>query len=176
MQLTAREIVATSHGIVLGGLFLLFYTGGLVGFWNLREENLKDKGVARSVALLRIWTLLQAVLAWSTALLGTFVVYPWYRAKPLPGADLVRYPQALLMANPSVSFWHGFGMEWKEHVAWFGPILATVVAYLVMVLGPDLARQNEVRRCCVVLSSLAFATAAIAGLLGAEITKVAPIR
>jgi hypothetical protein len=37
--------------------------------------------------------------------------------------------------DPSTADWHTFGMEWKEHVAWIAPILATVAAGLVVYYG-----------------------------------------
>ena len=46
---------------------------------------------------------------------GSWVVYPWYRAKG-PGS-----PKSILLANPATKDWHNFAMEWKEHVA--GPEL-----------------------------------------------------
>ena len=66
-------------------------------------------------------------------------------------------------------------MEWKEHVAWFSPILATVVAYIVWKYGSELANNSRLRRISMILFIVAFAIAAIAGLLGALITKAAPI-
>ena len=71
--------------------------------------------------------------------------------------------------------WHTFGMEWKEHIAWFAPMLATVVAYVAWKYGARLAEDDQLRRMMIVIFILAFATAAIAGLLGALITKVAPV-
>jgi hypothetical protein len=50
-------------------------------------------------------------------------------------------------------------MEWKEHVGWLAPIAATVVAFAVTYYFV-----------------VSFATAAIAGMFGAFINKVAPIR
>ena len=107
---------------------------------------------------------------------GTYIVYPWYRAKPPEGADLTLYPRSFLKANPNLALWHSFGMEWKEHVAWFSPILATVVAFIVWRYGEALAENDRLRRMITTLFVLAFLTAGVAGLLGALITKVAPVR
>lgn len=71
--------------------------------------------------------------------------------------------------------WHTFGMEWKEHVAWFAPILATIVAYIVLRYGKDLAEMPFLRKALMVAFVLAFGAAAVAGLMGALITKAAPI-
>jgi ABC-type multidrug transport system permease subunit len=66
-------------------------------------------------------------------------------------------------------------MEWKEHVAWLSPILATVVAFIVIYYGVNLIRHERVRRTAMILFVLAFLFAAVAGAFGAFITKVAPV-
>jgi 4-hydroxybenzoate polyprenyltransferase len=66
-------------------------------------------------------------------------------------------------------------MEWKEHVAWIAPILATVAAGLVVYYGPHLARNRTVRNIAIGFLVAAFATAAVAGIFGALITKAAPV-
>ena len=66
-------------------------------------------------------------------------------------------------------------MEWKEHVAWFSPILATAVAFIVLYYGDQLIRHARVRRTAITLFVLAFALAGVAGAFGAFITKVAPV-
>jgi 4-hydroxybenzoate polyprenyltransferase len=66
-------------------------------------------------------------------------------------------------------------MEWKEHVAWIAPILATVAAGLVVYYGPHLARNRMIRNIVVGFFVGAFVTAAAAGIFGALITKAAPV-
>ena len=85
------------------------------------------------------------------------------------------YPRNLLLSKPATAEWHKFGMEWKEHVAWLAPILATAVAYMVTRYGARLAKDNQVRRAVIVLFTIAFMTAAVAGLFGALINKAAPV-
>ena len=55
------------------------------------------------------------------------------------------------------------------------PILATVVVYLIHLYGEDLVKDARMRTVLMVLLTLAFVAAAVAGLFGALITKVAPI-
>ncbi len=124
-----------------------------------------------------------AVVAWLTVIVGTFVVYPWYRASPSAGvntsqqsAELEKYLRSYLLASKDTQDWHKFGMEWKEHVAWLAPMLATVVAYAVLRYGKDLINHQEARRMIMTLFVLSFAIAGIAGLLGALITKAAPLK
>jgi hypothetical protein len=137
---------------------------------------LVPEAIATRLRFLRLWVLLQACCAWIATLAGALAVYPWYRAKAPAGADLAGYPQAYLMHVQELSAWHSFGMEWKEHIGWFAPFLATCVAYLVFRCGNLLVEKREFRAACVAFYSIAFAAAAIAGMLGAEITKAAPIR
>jgi hypothetical protein len=66
-------------------------------------------------------------------------------------------------------------MEWKEHVSWLAPLLATAVLYVIYVYGEELATDTRMRTVLMVLFTLAFLAAAVAGLFGALITKVAPI-
>ncbi|MFI5330359.1 MAG: hypothetical protein ACHQ2F_04905, partial [Desulfobaccales bacterium] len=58
---------------------------------------------------------------------------------------------------------------------WLAPILATAVAYMVTKYGAKLAKNEEVRQAVIVLFTIAFFTAAVAGLFGAFINKAAPV-
>ncbi len=176
MSLTVREFWGIVHGMGLGALFLLAFAGGLAGLYSLRPQWVTPEGIRERVGRLRLGTTVMAIVAWLTVITGTYIVYPWYRAKPPEGADLTLYPRSFLKANPNLALWHSFGMEWKEHVAWFSPILATVVAFIVWRYGEALAENDRLRRMITTLFVLAFLTAGVAGLLGALITKVAPVR
>lgn len=175
MSLTAREIWAALHGMILGAGFLLAFSGGLAGLYSLRKAWLSPDGLKERIGRLKWETGLMGLLSFLTVFSGTYIVYPWYRAAAPEGADLSLYPKAFLVANPSLAGWHNFAMEWKEHVAWFSPILAVTVAFLVIKYGPALAENQQLRRIAIILFILAFAAAAIAGLLGAFITKAAPV-
>lgn len=175
MTLTNREFWTLIHGMILGALFLLSFSGGLAGMYSLRPELITTTGLQERLGRLRLGIWGMAVVAWLTVYTGTYIVYPWYRAAAPEGADLTQYPRNFLLSNPATAGWHTFGMEWKEHVAWFAPILATVVAYLVWKYGPQLAADNKLRKMVIVLFITAFASAGIAGLFGALITKAAPV-
>ena len=168
MVLTAREVWTVVHGMILGALFLLAFAGGLAGLYSLRPEYLTAGGIRERLPRLEIGTALMAVVAWATVLTGTWVIYPWYRAA------VPESPRSRLLANPSTALWHSFGMEWKEHIAWLAPILATAVAFVVLYYGPRLAREPAVRRVVTWLFLISFAAAGVAGLFGAFINKVAP--
>ena len=186
MSLTEREMWTVLHGMCLGALFLLAFSGGLAELWGLRWELMSAAGITKSVRRLMVGTWTMAVVAWLTVITGTYIVYPWYRAKPpvTPAApatsvaekpDLAPYPRAYLMSNPNTVQWHQFGMEWKEHIAWFSPILATAVAFIVSRYRQQLAHDNILRRAAMTLFVLSFAAAGAAGLFGAFINKAAPL-
>ncbi|MEX1171965.1 MAG: hypothetical protein WEG56_05060 [Chloroflexota bacterium] len=181
MELTERELYTVIHGLGLGTLFLLAFGGGLAGIYSLRERLLTAEGVQERMPRLLIGTWVMAIVAWLTVLTGTFIAYPWYRATPPEGTDLtdpaalVDFPRYLLLAQEKTAEWHHFGMEWKEHVAWIAPFLATAVAFAVMYYGAQLMRRGDVRRAVLVFFVLAFAAAGVAGLFGAFITKAAPV-
>jgi hypothetical protein len=177
MSLSDREVWALIHGIIFGSLFLLAYTGSLVAVYVLRSWDLTPQGVRSRLSLTRWATTIMAILAWATVATGTYIVYPWYRARPPEGTtDLTRYPRSFLLEDPNLSGWHTFAMEWKEHVAWFAPILATAVAYLAWRYGRYLSESSGLRKVMMITLTIAFVTAAVAGLLGALITKAAPVR
>jgi hypothetical protein len=175
MSMTDREVWALLHGMIFGGLFLIAYTGTLVALYSLKTADLTLEGIKRRLMLTKLGTTVMAVAAWVTVISGTYVVYPWYRAVAPKGADLTQYPKSFLVADPNLANWHNFGMEWKEHVAWLAPLLATVVAYLVWKYAARLSTEAGLRRIVMVTLTIAFVTAAVAGLLGALITKTAPI-
>lgn len=66
-------------------------------------------------------------------------------------------------------------MEWKEHIAWIAPILLTGVAYVIMRYGLQLARDRQMKNAIIALFTAAFLVAGVAGLLGALITRAAPV-
>ena len=169
MELTNREFWALAHGIVLGGAFLVAFTGGLAGFYSLRPELVTAAGIAERIRRLSIGTTAMAVLAWATVIVGTWVVYPWYRE------DTPDSPRSQLLANPDTKDWHEFAMEWKEHIAWISPMLATAAAFMVFYYRTDLIRNQLARRIALGLFVGAFAAAVVAGVLGALITKKAPV-
>jgi hypothetical protein len=169
MHFTNHEWWTLLHGMVFGAAFLLAFGGGLAGLYSLRPGLLTTAGVTERVRRLKIGVVVMAVAAWGTVITGTWIVYPWYRD---PAKDS---PKSLLLADPKTADWHDFGMEWKEHIAWMSPILATVVAFIVVYYGTSLIRHDRVRRTAMTLFVLAFAFAAVAGAFGAFITKVAPV-
>jgi hypothetical protein len=169
LDLTNREFWALVHGVLLGGAFVLAFTGGLAGFFSLRPELLTAQGVRERIRRLEWGTVAMAILTWLTVIVGTWIVYPWYRE------DTPDSPRSLLLENPDTADWHEFAMEWKEHIAWISPMLATAAAFMVLYYRDDLIRNTLAKRIAMGLFIAAFVVAVIAGLLGALITKKAPV-
>jgi hypothetical protein len=189
VELTYRETWALIHGIILGAVFLLAFAGGIAGLYSLRPQLVTEEGIRERMGRLYVGTTVMAGLVWAAVLTGTWLVYPWYREK-LAGDDFsgcnglalpnstTCSPRDFLLSNVSgnTSEWHTFGMEWKEHIAWFSPFFATVAMFLVLYYGRGLARNNTARWITISFFVLAFATAAITGIWGALITKAAPVK
>jgi hypothetical protein len=66
-------------------------------------------------------------------------------------------------------------MEWKEHVAWAAPILATALGFIVTYYSAELAARNDLRRAAMVLLVLSFVASVIGGVLGFLIYKAVPV-
>jgi hypothetical protein len=168
MSLTSNEFWTVFHGLVFGSIYLLAFAGGFEAFWGLDNDVMTESGLKHRLKRLNIGTIVMAVISWVTVISGTYLVYPWYRA------NIPTSPRSLLLSIPEKAGWHNFAMEWKEHIAWFVPILATVVAFLVLYYGKDLVKKKDIRKIIFALFILAFTGAAIAGVLGAFINKAAP--
>lgn len=169
MSLTNREFWTLIHGMVFGAIFLLAFSGGLAGLWSLRTSFLTPAGLTERIRRLKVGVIVMALAAWGTVLTGTFIVYPWYREKAPTSA------RSTLLSDPGTTNWHHFGMEWKEHIAWIAPMLATTAAFLVVYYGESLAKNARLRNITTAFFVAALVVAAIAGILGALITKAAPV-
>jgi hypothetical protein len=176
MWFSSREFWTIIHGMVLGGLLLLAFSGVLVGLWSLRHNWVNETDLKKHVRILT-WAICGlTILAWLTVISGTYLPYPWFRASPGGQADLSHFPQAFLLSNPRLAFWEDYGMEWKEHLAWFAPILMTTVSFIVIRYGSRIAAERRILKALVVFLIIAFAASGIAGLVGAFVTKVAAVR
>jgi hypothetical protein len=165
MSLTFREALTMIHGMFFGGGLLLAFTGGLALLYHLQADLLTAAGIRRHLLWLKLATLVMAGLAWAAVLIGTYIIYPWYYIGP----------RSFLTGEASLALWDAFGMVWKQHIAWFAPLLDTAVAFVVWRYGAHLARDSRLRWALIILFAFAFAAASIAGLMGALITKTAPV-
>lgn len=190
MELTSRETWTVIHGLILGVVFLLAFSGGLAGLWSLRPGLITAAGLKERMRRLYVGVWVMAGAAWLTVITGTWIVYPWYRAKLAPvGADefagcaglelpsATCSPRDFLKSNVSgdTETWHTFGMEWKEHITWAAPILATAAAFIIVYYGPRLIVRPWIRAAVIVMFVGAFAAAVVGGAFGAFLNKIAPI-
>ena len=176
MSLTDREFWTVLHGMLFGAGFLLAFSGGLASLWSFRAELVTPEGINERLRRLQLGVWSMAILAWVTVMTGTYIVYPWYREAPPEGAtDLTSYPRSLLLADPDTDLWHKFAMEWKEHIAFVAPMMATAVAIIVTYYGTRLVKNDRIRMTLIGMFVTAFFAAAVAGVFGAFINKVAPV-
>ena len=169
MYMNAREWWTVIHGMILGAIFLLAFAGALVELWTLRKEWMTEAETSHSIRRLRIGSWTMAIICWLTTISGTFLVYPWYRAK------VPESPRSLLLASEQTAAWHTFGMEWKEHISWAAPLLATAAAFLIYYYGPRLIGRPWLRAGTLVMMVAAFGAAAVGGVFGAFLNSIAPI-
>ena len=97
-----------ADGMLFGAAFLLAFAGGLAGLYSLRPEWVTVAGLKERMFRLKAGLWSMAAIAWATVVAGTFIVYPWYRAKPPEGAtDLSAYPRYFLLDFAGGCLWIG---------------------------------------------------------------------
>ncbi len=177
MEITSRALWTLIHGMGFGGLYLLACSGAIVELWRRYAPSSPVSATHADQTFLHIYLAAMAVLAWLAVLTGTYVIYPWYRAKPPSGtSNLSQFPQRLLMASPTTVAWHSVGMEWKEHVAWLVPISITMACAVVFRYGRGIRIHPQLRTAVLWFVLSSFVAAAIAGFFGAEIDGHAPVQ
>jgi hypothetical protein len=177
MEISFRDAITVLHGMGFGALFMLAFSGAIGVISAAAAVGPQPPSSWRRNWMFRFYLISMAVLAWLATLSGAYVVYPWYRAVPPAGTtDLAGFPQRLLLSSPSTAGWHDLGMEWKEHIAWLTPIAMTMVAYVFIKYGPQLALHRPLRAAVLGFTVVAFFATAVAGGAGAFLNKFAPIR
>lgn len=177
MDITMYSVWALIHGMGFGVLYLLGGSGLLVELHRFTSSSSPYETSVGHQRFLRIYLIAMVVLAWAAVLTGAYIVYPWYRATPSPGTiNLSMYPQRLLMSRLTTIGWHSFGMEWKEHVAWFAPISITMVALVFIKYGRDLKNHRQLRAAVLGFTLASFVAAGVAGFFGAMLNKYAPVQ
>jgi len=177
MEITTRALWTIFHGMGLGALFMLAFSGAVAELYRLSSPGVPAQLGAQERNLLNFHLVAMVVLAWLAVLTGAYIVYPWYRAVPPAGVtDLAGYPRSLLLSSGRTSEWHRIGMEWKEHVAWVAPIAITMVAYVTMKYQRAVVRLQQMRLAVLTFTAAAFIATGIAGAFGALLNKYAPVR
>ena len=126
MLFSERSIWTMVHGVGLGGGALMGLAAALFYLYAARSSD--HVTVAPGSGALAGATVLSAVLLWLTVIVGTYVIFPPYRATPPPGVtDLSEFPRALILASASTAWLHAFAMESKEHMPWIASMLTAAV-------------------------------------------------
>ena len=176
MLFTDRSIWTMVHGIGLGGGALMGLAAALFYLYAARfaEGTVRPATEARAFAAVTIFT---ATILWLAVLVGTYIVFPTYRATPPPGmTDLTQFPRALLLASPDTAWLHAFAMESKEHMPWIASMLATAVAFVAVRYRSGLLDSAHLRNMALGLLAISFALVAFVSLLGVFVNKVAPLQ
>lgn len=176
MLFSDRSIWTMLHGIVLIGAAMAALAAGLFFIYTMRPADGSVALLPRQERALSRVMVFGAAMLWLAVIVGTYVIFPLYRATPPEGAtDLAMYPRALLLGNPDTRWLHAFAMEIKEHVPFIAAMLATAVAFLAMRSPERLVGDARVRSMGLTLLSICLVLVAAAGLLGVFINKVAPL-
>jgi hypothetical protein len=175
MLFSERSIWTMVHGIGLGGAALLGLAAALFHLYAARPAPDPTGNGSGSRAFAMI-TVLSAVMLWLAVIVGTYVIFPPYRATPPPGTtDLSQFPRALVLANPSTAWLHAFGMEIKEHMPWIATMLTTAVAFIAVRYRHTALASLSMRQIASVLLAISFAVVTFVSLLGVFVNKVAPL-
>jgi hypothetical protein len=164
--------------MVLGGGAMAALFGALLLVYVRAADSVGQDGASASLSpLVGLFSLASAGLLWITVLVGTYLVFPPYRATPPEGAtDLSAYPRSMVLAEPSTAWLHSFGMEIKEHVPWIAAMLATAVAFVVVRFGEHVTRDPAVRRTVMGWLVISLVLVSAVALLGVFANKVAPVQ
>jgi hypothetical protein len=164
--LTTRQLFFMTHS-AFGIVIVHAFGGGLGTLVTSGDSRMKDRIRKLSTAAL-------AVVAWLASATGTWFGYAGYRAEVPPGGDIAMYPREYLLASQKLAFWETFAMEWKVHVGWTTPFLATAVAFVALRYRRRLVGDPLVRKVMANLLVIAFAGALVAAVLGALVNVTAP--
>jgi hypothetical protein len=117
-----------------------------------------------------------AVGLWLAVIVGTYIVFPPYRATPPEGlTDLSQYPRALIRATPGFGWLHSYAMETKEHVPWIAGMLATAAAFIGVRYRTAVLRDVQLRNMVMALLAICFVLVSYVSLLGVFVNKAAPL-
>jgi hypothetical protein len=164
--LTTRQLFFLIHS-TLGILIVHAFGGGIGTLLTSGDSRMKDRIRKASTAGM-------AIVAWLASAVGTWFGYAGYRAKVPPGGNIAMYPREYLLNSPQLAFWETFAMEWKVHIGWTTPFLATAVAFTALRYRRRLVADRLVRKVMTIMLLLAFAGALVAAGLGAVINVTAP--
>jgi hypothetical protein len=171
-----RSLWTMFHGMVLGGGGLILLFAALFALQAMRTDAGPDPALEKRSRQLAWLLVLAALLLWVSVIVGTYVVFPPYRATPPEGLmDLTAYPRSLIQSNPETAWLHSFAMETKEHAPWIAAMLATAVAFVGVRYRSRLLGDSGLNRMAMGLLAIAFLLVTYVSLLGVFVNKVAPL-
>jgi hypothetical protein len=175
MLFSERSIWTMVHGIGLGGAAIVGLAAALFYLYAERPAPLSDDSEVGSRAFAGL-TVFTAAMLWLTLIVGTYIIFPPYRATPPPGTtDLSGFPRSLVLASPNTAWLHAFAMEAKEHMPWIASMLTTAVAFTAVRYRRTALTNRPIRNMSFALLALSFAVVAFVSLLGVFVNKVAPL-
>jgi hypothetical protein len=176
MLFSERSVWAMLHGIVLGGAPALGLAAALVLLYATpggRDHAADDTRQSRVLAGLLMFS---SVTLWLAVLVGTYVVFPPYRATPPADVvDLSRYPRSLLQSRPDTAWLHAFAMEIKEHMPWIAAMLSTAAGFVAVRYRTSLLSDRQLRAVTAMCIVICFAVVSFVALMGIFVNKVAPL-
>ena len=175
MLFSERSVWTMVHGIGLGGAALLGLAAALFYLYAARPapDSAGTESGSRAFATVTVFS---AVMLWLAVIIGTYIIFPPYRATPPPGTtDLSQFPRALVLANPNTAWLHAFAMEIKEHMPWIASMLTTAVAFIAVRYPGTVLRDRPLRQMALTMLAIAFVLVAGISLLGVFVNKVAPL-
>ncbi len=177
MLFTERSLWTMIHGVGLGGAALVGLAASLFYLSAARPQAGQAPAVPGGGRALAAVTLFTALMLWLTVLVGTYIIFPPYRATPPPGTlDLAQFPRTLIQASPDTAWLHAFAMESKEHMPWIASMLATAVAFVAAKYPLDLLADPSLRKMAIGLLAVCLALVAFSALMGVFVNKVAPLQ
>jgi hypothetical protein len=176
MLFSDRSIWTMVHGIGLGGAALMGLAAALFYLYAGRMSDGSGGSPTASRALAGV-TVFTAAMLWLTVLVGTYIIFPPYRATPPPGVtDLSQFPRSLVLASPNTAWLHAFAMESKEHMPWIASMLATAVAFISVRYRSRVLDDASLRNMAIILLAISFTLVAFVSLMGVFVNKAAPLQ
>lgn len=171
---SAASIWTMIHGIALGGGALVTLFAALFSLQVMDREGPVKSSHTRYLVWLMMITV---VLLWLSVLVGTYIIFPPYRATPPEGlVDLTRFPKSFVQSNPNTAWLHSFAMETKEHVPWISAMLATAVAFIGAYYRSQVLTNKSLNQVATILLTISFLLVSYVALLGIFVNKAAPLQ
>ena len=151
----ALDVIAIMHG-VFGVMILMGIGGALVSLWGDPKRNPR---------MLKFFSLLAAFSALIVVVFGD-ALYAIYRS-PQNARDIIR--------AGDYKWAHSIGMEFKEHVGHFIPVLLLIVVFIVFYFDEDIVKNENLRRSVMVFLTASLLLTIVELVLGTLIAGIQPV-